>query len=131
MNAVLDELAVDVRDVKLSGPLTARRADEVRQLFRDLARQGIQRVVVDLEDVPFIDSRGLVALIAGYKAFGGESGTFRLVGIHEQPRLVFELTGFDRIFQMVGDDLAGVTAAGPRIQAFPCRIRVAVPDLAA
>jgi anti-anti-sigma factor len=64
-----------------------------------LSEQGVKRVLVNLEDVPFIDSRGLAALIAGYKMFGSDARNFRLVGIQDQPRLVFELTGFDHVFQ--------------------------------
>jgi anti-anti-sigma factor len=68
-------------------------------LFRDLAEDGIKRVVVNLEDVPFIDSQGLAALVAGYKIFGSAPRNFRLTGIQDQPKLVFELTGFDHVFQ--------------------------------
>ena len=69
-------------------------------VFRELVEQGVERVVVNLKDVPLIDSRGLAALIAGYKLFGGQPDNFRLVELQIQPKLVFELTGFDYIFQI-------------------------------
>jgi anti-sigma B factor antagonist len=85
--------------VKLNGPLNARQSEVVRQLFRDMAADGIRRVVVDLEDVLFIDSSGLAALLAGFEVFGSKPQNFRLTGIQDQPRLVFELTGLDFVFQ--------------------------------
>jgi anti-anti-sigma factor len=85
--------------VSLSGPLNINRSEDIIQLFRDLAKRGMKRVVVNLEDVPFVDSQGLAALIAGYKIFGSDARNFRLIGIQDQPGLVFELTGFNRIFQ--------------------------------
>ena len=85
--------------LSLSGPLNISRSPDVVQIFRDFSERGIERVVVNLEDVPFIDSQGLGALIAGYKIFGSDARNFRLVGIQDQPRLVFELTGFDYVFQ--------------------------------
>jgi anti-anti-sigma factor len=87
--------------VNLSGALNASRAEGVIQLFREMAEQGVRRVVVNLEDVPFIDSRGLAALLAGYKIFGSERRNFRLTGVQDQPRLVFDLTGFDEVFEIV------------------------------
>jgi anti-anti-sigma factor len=91
--------AVEVYRVKLSGALNLSRVEEVLQGFRELTGRGVRRVMVDLAEVPFIDSQGLRALITGYKLFGADPHNFRLVGLQAQPRLVLELTGFDRIFQ--------------------------------
>ena len=95
--------------VKLSGVLNANQEQQVVELFRSLAEQDVEQVVVDLQDVPLIDSRGLVSLITGYKMFGSQPKNFRLVGLSTQPKLVFDLTGFDRIFD-IHDNLA--TAMG-------------------
>ena len=84
----------------MSGPLNENQFENVTQIFRDSAEQGAKRVVVNLADVPWIDSRGLAALIVGYKIFGGQPENFRLAALQDQPRLVFELTGFDNIFQI-------------------------------
>lgn len=99
MSFIFGQMALDSYLVNLSGPLNIGRAQDTVQLFRQLSNDGIQRVVVNLEDVPFIDSQGLQALIAGYKIFGSDTRNFRLFGIQDQPRLVFELTGFGYIFQ--------------------------------
>jgi anti-anti-sigma factor len=99
MNGMYRAAAVEMYRVKLSGALNRSRAQEVTQAFRELAGQGVRRVTVDLEQVPLIDSRGLAALIAGFKLFGADPHNFSLVGLQDQPRLVLELTGFDRIFQ--------------------------------
>ena len=92
------ELVKDVHLVILSGPLNASQAQQIVHVFRELSERGTKRVVVDLEDVLFIDGPGLAALIAGYEFFGSDSQNFRLTGIQEQPRLLFDLTGFDRVF---------------------------------
>jgi anti-anti-sigma regulatory factor len=138
MSALYDESVAGIHLVNLKGPLNLSRAEGVIQLFKSLSEQGVERIVVNLEDVPFIDSRGLVALIAGYKIFGGDApwpapswdrdGTragasqggqnFRLARVQSQPRLVFELTGFDHVFQIFGS-VAEATATGPYVQALP------------
>jgi anti-anti-sigma factor len=91
--------AADGYRVNLSGPLNIGRSENVVQLFLELSEGGAERVVVNLEDVPFIDGQGLAALVAGYRIFGGDPESFRLIGMQDQPRLVFELTGFDHVFQ--------------------------------
>lgn len=85
--------------VTLEQPLHAAQARETMQLFRDMSRQGAERVIVNLEKVPFIDSHGLAALVVGLKIFdNGEN--LRLVAPQAQPRLLFELTMFDQIFHI-------------------------------
>jgi anti-anti-sigma factor len=113
--------------VNLSGPLNVSRASDAIQLFSDVAERGIQRVVINLEDVPFIDSRGLAALIAGYKLFGSDPRNFQLIGIQDQPRLVFELTGFDQVFETLPYLQA---SQGYRLPVFVAR-QAALEDLAA
>jgi anti-anti-sigma factor len=113
--------------VNLSGPLNVSRASDAIQLFSDVAERGIQRVVINLEDVPFIDSRGLAALIAGYKLFGSDPRNFQLIGIQDQPRLVFELTGFDQVFETLPYLQA---SQGYRLPVFVPR-QAALEDLAA
>jgi anti-anti-sigma factor len=97
MSVVNREITADVHVLELSGPLNLRRAVEVGRLFRRLAARGAERVVVNLDRVPFIDGWGLAALIAGYELFGSRTGNFRLAGLQDQPRLVLELTGYDGI----------------------------------
>lgn len=116
MNCLYREAAPDTYLVNLSGPLNVTRSEDVVRLFGDLSERGIQRVVIDMEAVPFIDSRGLAALIAGYEIFGSDAGAFRLTRVQDQPRLVLELTGFDRVFETNGNlvnSAAGVIALEP------------------
>ena len=94
-------LAPDVYLVKLNGALNARSAEEAKQTFRDLSGKGAQRVIVDLSDVPFIDSSGLAALVSGLKTFGGDAHNLRLAAPQSQAKLLFELTMFDRVFQIL------------------------------
>ncbi len=86
--------------VSLNGSLNARSAEEVKQTFKDLVEQGVTTVIVDLKDVPFIDSSGLAALVSGLKTLGGEASNLKLAALQSQARLLFELTMFDRVFEI-------------------------------
>jgi anti-sigma B factor antagonist len=89
-----------VRIISLNGALNARSAEEAKQTFRNLVEQGVKRVVVDLQEVPFIDSSGLAALVSGLKTLGGEAANLKLAAPQSQARLLFELTMFDRVFEI-------------------------------
>ena len=131
MSLVHSEVNSDNYLLNLSGPLNINRSKDVVQSFRDLSERGVERIVVSLEDVPFIDSQGLAALIAGYKIFGSNPRNFQLKGIQDQPKLVFELTGFDRVFQ------TGALSADDTTEAIALNLpayglsQILVPDLAA
>ncbi len=86
--------------VALNGALNARSAEDAKQTFRDLAEKGIKKVIVNLQDVPFIDSSGLAALVSGLKTLGGEPANLKLAAAQSQARLLFELTMFDRVFEI-------------------------------
>jgi anti-sigma B factor antagonist len=86
--------------VSLNGALNARSAEEAKQTFRNLVDDGVSQVIVDLHDVPFIDSSGLAALVSGLKTLGGEASNLKLAAPQSQARLLFELTMFDRVFEI-------------------------------
>jgi anti-sigma B factor antagonist len=100
--------------LKLDRPLSGRWATELEQKFEDACTRGARRVIVDLEDVAFVDSRGLAALVAGYKLFGSNKQNFRLAALQEQPTLLFELTMFNRIFQICDSVAAAISQKSRR-----------------
>ena len=91
----------DAHLLKLSDPLVGWRAEELEQSFEHLKKQKVRRVIVDMADVTFMDSRGLAALIKGLRIFGRDEDNLQLVSPQTQPALLLELTGFDRIISVI------------------------------
>lgn len=100
MEITCNSVSENVSVVALNGALNARSAEEAKQTFRNLVDQGVTQVIVDLHEVPFIDSSGLAALVSGLKTLGGESSNLKLAAPQSQARLLFELTMFDRVFEI-------------------------------
>jgi anti-sigma B factor antagonist len=100
MEITYKSVSPTVNVVSLNGALNARSAEEAKQAFRNLVEQGVTKVVVNLQDVPFIDSSGLAALVSGLKTLGGEASNLKLAAPQSQARLLFELTMFDRVFEI-------------------------------
>ncbi len=84
--------------VAVRGEVDIATAPKLREKLVELASQGAQQVVVDLDAVEFLDSTGLGVLIGGMKRLRGLDGDLTLVCT--QPRIlkVFEITGLNRAF---------------------------------
>ena len=80
--------------------------DEQLQKVQD---QGLSSIVVDLDEVTFLDSTGLSVLIAALKRSQSAGGELRLVSPRPNVRRVLEITGLTDTFH-VGrvDGQAGV-----------------------
>lgn len=117
------EIAQGVHLITVSEALIGAQAAAFTQACQELSAQDIGQLVVDLEEVPLVDSRGLAALVAGYKLFGGDPQNFRLAGLQDQPKLVFDLTGFDHIFGIYDSVLEAVLFNEP----VPVRVPLAIP----
>ena len=57
-------------------------------------------VVVNLGQVNFIDSSGLTSLVAGMGDADKVKGSFRICNVHQEAKLVFEVTMMDTVFEI-------------------------------
>jgi anti-sigma B factor antagonist len=77
-------------------------ASGLRDRISELVQQGVQDLVVNLEEVGFLDSSGLSALVSGLKRMQEVDGRLSLVCSNEQILKVFTVTGLDRVFTIHG-----------------------------
>ena len=97
MESDITHLEGGVAVLALRGKLNMVSAPAVREAITGLVGDGHSRVVVDLGDVPFLDSSGLGALIAGLKAARQAGGDLRIAAPSDQTRLVLRLTNMERV----------------------------------
>jgi anti-sigma B factor antagonist len=84
--------------VTLAGRLDAGNAQMIKETLMQLINAGVIHLVVDLAQVPFIDSAGLAALVSALKATRRVGGSVLLSGVQPQARTVFSLTMLDQVF---------------------------------
>jgi anti-sigma B factor antagonist len=84
--------------VAASGEIDVATAPALRDRLADLVEAGATRLVVDLEDVDFIDSTGLGVLVGGVRRARAEDGDLRLVCTNARILKVFQATGLDEVF---------------------------------
>jgi anti-anti-sigma factor len=85
--------------VRLEGRLDLLSARDVRARLTETVAAGQDRLVVDLVDVPFIDSSGLGALISVLKTSRQAGGDLRIARANDQPLTVLKLTTLDRVLK--------------------------------
>ena len=81
------------------GRLDLLSASELKRQLTQFVSEGHSRLLVDLNEVPFVDSTGLGALVSGLKAAREVGGDLRLSRPGDQARVVLELTTLDRVLQ--------------------------------
>ncbi|MEG5160610.1 STAS domain-containing protein [Microcoleus sp. AT3-A2] len=81
--------------------LNAATAGEFgRQLAAAIAAPGVVAVLVDLAEVKFIDSAGLMALVSGLKQAKKMGRRFSLCSVSPGIKMILELSQLDRVFEI-------------------------------
>jgi len=71
----------------------------------ELLAAGHRQFVLNLADVPYIDSFGLGQLIAIWTSIGEKSGQMTLLRPTDHVRKLFEITKLDSVFHLSGKDV--------------------------
>lgn len=96
--------------MQVGGEIDVATAPRLREQLIKLVNEERFRIVVDLEDVDFIDSTGLGVLIGARKRVRAHDGDVKLICTEARIVKVFEITGLDQVFQIhasLADAVAG------------------------
>lgn len=96
------EVAIEPRSsgtalVRLVGRLDLATCGSVREQLADAVQHGHRNLVLDLEQVSFMDSSGLGTLIGGLKMARLAGGDLRIARPAEQTAMILELTSLNRV----------------------------------
>jgi anti-sigma B factor antagonist len=94
------EIIITIGSLSLIGRLDAQTAPQLREMWHYYAENGINNVILDLQQVDFIDSIGISTLVAGMKQFRLRGGDLRLVGLQPSTYAIFELMMLDKVFEI-------------------------------
>jgi anti-sigma B factor antagonist len=83
--------------------IDAHNSGELKAYLLHLIEQGQTQIIVQLEEVRFIDSSGLGALLSGHKNAITKSGKLALALVQKQVLSMFELTRLNRVFEIYAD----------------------------
>jgi len=85
----------------LSGELDVSTSERLRAELLQLIGDGCRTLVIDMSDLALIDSTGLGVLVGVLKRILQHGGQLVLRSPRPAARKVFDITGLDRVFQIV------------------------------
>lgn len=87
--------------VDVTGDITLYNSPQVRKVLLDLLREKhVPRVIVNLQNVRYIDSAGVASLVEGLKVSRDLNSGFALYGLSRTTREVLELTRLIKVFEV-------------------------------
>lgn len=89
-----ESLAPDVTVFRLKGPFVLGTMFEFQAMLRE---SGLKSVIVDLAEVPYIDSAGLGVLLGHWSHTQRRGFKFGLVGMSARVHTIFEITHTDTV----------------------------------
>ena len=86
--------------ITLDGEIDVYTSPRLRQQLTEVIDGGCVNLVVDLQDLGFIDSSGLGVLVSALRRVKESGGTLRLVCSKESILKIFRITGLDKVFPL-------------------------------
>ena len=110
----------------IAGELDVATAPRLRERLEAVQDRGVNRIVLDLGDVTFVDSMSVSAMIAAKTALGAE-GRLAVVARHPHVLMIFEIGGLDemvKLFPTCEEAVAHVTSTEPPPIVEPARVEI-------
>ena len=115
---IQERIVSDVAIVRISGRVTLTEGTpEVDDVLQRLVQQGHVRIVLDLEEVPYIDSTALGSLLRTHATVSRRGGAMKLLNVKGHVRELLELTRLLTVFEAFDSEaeaIASVTSTPPR-----------------
>jgi anti-sigma B factor antagonist len=98
----------------LTGDITLFNSPEIRKALIDqLREQRVSHLVLNMLDVPYVDSSGVASLVEGLKISRDLKSRFALYGLSKSARTVLELTHLLRVFEVHRTEQEALEAPQP------------------
>lgn len=90
----------DVAVLDVDGEVDVASAPALREALIQLVSEEQYEIIVDLQDVGFLDSTGLGVLVGGLKRVRVHGGRFSLVCNQDRILKIFRITGLTKVFEI-------------------------------
>jgi anti-sigma B factor antagonist len=95
----------DVCVLKLDGRfMAAGDSFFLREKIKNVLSMGIQKLLIDMDSVPYIDSTGVGFLVSSHTSITQEGGNLKLLKVKPKILEVFKLMNLLKIFEIFEDD---------------------------
>lgn len=92
----------------IKGEIDLHTCSILRDTLRELIEEGFYSIIINLAEVPYLDSAALGVLVDAVRRAREHEGSISLVSTTPFVRRAFEITRLVKIFQMYDDDEAAL-----------------------
>lgn len=100
----------DIQILALSGRFDVTTAPPVREWIEEAVSKERPQLVINLEEVEFMDSTGLSTLVHGMKQSREMDGDLHLCNLQQPVRIIFELTRLAQWFEIFINEEEAIAA---------------------
>ncbi len=93
----------------LAGEIDLHHTPEVHKALVMVCQRKPARLVINLEDVTYIDSSGIGTLVEVFRRINAYQGELGLCGLNERVHSVFEITKLDHFFKIYDTEPEALT----------------------
>ena len=80
----------------------------LHQVVKSELERGRRNILLNLENVEFIDSFGVGEILASYVSIQNMGGKIKLIRISRRLGIVFKVVGLDRVFEVFDNEIAAL-----------------------
>lgn len=104
-----ERAAADVTVLDLKGKMTLGEGDELlKDKINSLAMQGRRKILLNLADVPYIDSAGLGEIVRTYTTISRQGGQLKLLNLTKRIEDLLSITKLLTVFETYEDEADAV-----------------------
>lgn len=90
---------------------------KLREAINNLSASGVNRVLLNLTEVDFVDSSGIGEMVKGHMAMRKMGGHLKLSGVSKTVGNLLQATALNKVFEIYPDESSAVQSFGPGSQA--------------
>ena len=109
-----ERMTGNVAVVKITGDITLNKGGDVllKDKVNSLLQQGNKNILVDLNDVSYVDSAGLGELVQAYVTAKNKGGVLKLVNVTKRLSDLLVLTKLLTVFETFDDEAKALASFG-------------------
>lgn len=102
--AVQERVEADVLVLNIDGEIDINTSPDLRKCFDKLIKEQKKKVLLNLNEVGYIDSSGLATLVEMLQRMKRFGGLLRLASLSDKVKGLFEITKLDKLFGIFSNE---------------------------
>ncbi len=109
MDITIKELENDIVLISLDGEIDLYTASDLRDAIFEQIDSNKIKIIIDLENITYIDSSGIGTLITSLSKLKKINGNMSIIHVYDSVKKVFELTKLTTFFKIFGSEQEAIS----------------------